>query len=689
MSNSRSYRIGIDVGGTFTDVVIAGGDRGIWFVKTPSTPEDPARGVIDGLALAAEELRLPLKQFLSNVSLLIHGTTVATNILVERNGAKVGMLTTRGFRDLLELRDGTKQRRYQLREQFPELLVPRELRCEIDERLRWDGAVEQPISSAEVDGVLESLRSQGVESLVVCFLHSHRSGIHESMVRDRLHAIDWDPYLSLSHEVLGKIGEYERLSTASVNAYIGPGLRQYLERLAIDVKLSGLHTPMLIMQSNGGVLPAAAAVKKAVGAVTSGPAGGAMSGVLFARSLGLDKVVTYDTGGTSTDVCIIENGHPVEVQAKELADSRISIPTVEINPLAVGGGSIARLSLGGILDIGPRSARARPGPACFGYGGVEPTLTDANVVLGYVSTDTFLGGRMKLSREAAAKAIQDHIATPLGVTTEEAAMAIHAIANSRVAEGVRLATVKRGSDPRDYALISFGGAGGLHADAVAQELQMPTAIIPRQASVLSALGFLAADVRHDFQRPMDLALIDAAPETLQGVMEEMALAGRLALAESGFADEDIAFRRLLDCRYTKQVHSVPIAVSPEDLATGPLHIAKLFEAEYRRLYGHAHSLDQVVVDTVRLSALGKLPQILMPDLPAAKDSNPFAAQRGARRIYLGAWCDAPVYWFDDLAPGMVIEGPALIDSASTSVLVLPDRFALVDKTGTLNIQNHV
>lgn len=678
-------RIGVDVGGTFTDLVVADSSRGVWFVKTPSTPDDPSVGVVDGLKLIARELSLPLEEVLKQVEVFIHGTTVATNILMQRNGARIGLLTTAGFRDLLELRDGTKTGRYQLREKFPEMLVPRPRRLEVDERVRWDGSIETAIEPDEVDAAIRALMDEGVEAVVACFLHSHQYPHHERLVRERAQALGCDAYLTLSHEILPREGEYNRLSTAVVNAYVGPGLSRYLQRLADDLAEKGVRAPLLIMQSNGGVLSAEDAARRAVGAVTSGPAGGAMAGVLFARAGAIERAVAYDTGGTSTDISVIEDGTPVETNIKVLADTRIAGSTIEVNPLAIGGGSIARIDSGGILDLGPRSAGAVPGPACFGHGGTEPTLTDANVVLGYISTETFLDGRMRLSHTAAATAVKTHIADRLGLSVEQAALAIHALATSRITEGVRLATIRRGADPRDFALLSFGGAGGLHANAVASELQIPRAIIPRQAAVLSALGFLAADVRQDHSRQISRKLLEIDGDALIAIIRDLEQKGRSAIRKDGFEDGQIYCRVVVDCRYERQTNSIPIEIEPGELEAGVATLGARFQQAYDGLYHHHHKLEQAVIDSVHVAAFGRLPTLELPASGATDDPDPSPARRGSRRIFLSEWIEAPVYWFDSIVSGMRIKGPALVDSASTTVLIRPGSEAGMDRIGSLCI----
>lgn len=678
-------RIGVDVGGTFTDLVVADPKHGLQFVKTPSTPSDPSKGVVDGLALMASVLGKDLQTLLSEAEVFIHGTTVATNILVQQNGARLGLITSAGFRDLLEFRDGSKAERYKLRVPFPEPFVPRPLRLEVTERIRYDGSVETPINQAEIETAIAELRKAGVESVIVCFLHAHRAPAHELLVRQKIVESGWDVYVSLSHEVLSKEGEYERLSTTVANSYVGPGLNSYLLRLKTQLEAGGVRTPVLIMQSSGGVLPIEDAGRKAVGAVTSGPAGGAMAGTLFARLNNLPNVVTYDMGGTSTDICIIENGRAVERQKTEVNNLKIGIPAVEVNALGAGGGSVARIDAGGILDLGPESVGADPGPACYMRGGTKPATADANVTLGYVSPDTFLGGRLRLSREAAVEAIQRVVGEPLGLSPEAAAYAIHQLATSKITAGIRLATVRRGMDPRDYALISFGGAGGVHANAVARELRIPRVIIPRQASVLSALGFLAADVRHDLQRTVSLSLSGLDVDRLRGIFEELEEQGRSWLKRDGFSDEQIRSTLTIDCRYSRQIHSIPVAIEWRDLKGGPEQLQRKFEAAYEALYHHSHAGEIGVIDNCRLAVFGELPKLELPIVERSEEPSPASAYKGKRAIYLGEWMDADVYWFDDLKNGMQVVGPALIDSASTTILVLPGSIAEVDTYGSLCI----
>jgi N-methylhydantoinase A len=677
-------RIGVDIGGTFTDLACVRDDHALHTVKTPSTPEDPSLGVMQGLERLAAQMGTPLSDMLRATTLFLHGSTVATNLLVERKGAHLGLVTTEGFADLIELRDGSKQNRYDIRSPFPEPLIGRPLRTEVRERVAPDGAVECALDEEGVRDALDRLRAAGVEGLVVLFLNAHRNGAHERRVREIVEDSDWAPFISLSHEVLAREGEYDRISTAAVNAYVGPGLDGYLRRLAARLAQEGLEAPLLVMQSTGGVLPLDEAVRHAVGSVTSGPAGGAMAGSLYARLGNESHVVTYDMGGTSTDICLIEAGQPLERQATQLGEVKIAVPALDISALGAGGGSIAWVDPGGILELGPHSAGAVPGPACHGTGGTRATLTDANLVLGLIAPDTFLGGRMRLDAGLAGAAIEEHVARPLALPVEEAALAVNALASTRIAEGIRANTVRRGLDPRDFTLFSFGGAGGLHAAAVASELEFPGAMVPREASVLCALGFLAADVRHDFQVALGRPALELVAGELEAAFAPLERAARATLAGEGFDASDIRFVRQADCRYMRQVYTVPVDVPATGDVMDPMHLVERFESAYENLYQHRHDRQSLVVDGCRLTAYGALPSIeLEPAAPG--DADPSAAARGSRAVYSGSWEDTPVYWFDRLAPGMRLDGPALVDSESTTVVVPRGLGAVVDVHGSLQI----
>ncbi|MEE1554611.1 MAG: hydantoinase/oxoprolinase family protein, partial [Alphaproteobacteria bacterium] len=493
------YRVGIDVGGTFTDLVAIDGDGKVTLGKTSSTPNDQSIAVMNGLSQVAEVLGLDLAELLARTERIVHGTTVATNALLERKGAKVGLLTTAGHRDVLEMREGLKPERYNLRLPRPEALVPRHLRLGVEERIKADGKIAVPLDDASLVKAIRVLKRKKVTSVAVCYLHSYHDNRHELATRTALTEALPDVDVCLSSEVLPQIKEYERVSTTVVNAYVAPILAGYLSRLEQALKVAGYNGPILIILSHGGIAPIAEAIRMAAGTVLSGPAGG-VSGARHAAGLvGIDDLIPFDMGGTSSDISLIVDGQATLASDRQIANSRIALPSLDIVTLGAGGGSIARVGAGRLLEVGPQSAGAIPGPACYGSGGTEPTVTDASMVLGYLDPDNFLGGRAKLDLDAAQAALE-RLGDALGISGVRAAEGVHRVVNTQMAEGVRLATVRRGVDPRRFALLAFGGAAGLHGTEMARQLNLGRVVVPRIASVLSAWGMLATELRLEVTR---------------------------------------------------------------------------------------------------------------------------------------------------------------------------------------------
>src|SRR5215471_18606537 len=484
---------------------------------------------------ASETLRLELARLMAQTERIVHGTTVATNALIERSGAKVGLLTTEGHRDVIEMREGLKDDRYNLRLPLPEQLVPRRLRLGVRERLRADGRVEIPLDPASLYRALDELAEAGVEAVAVYYLHAYRDPRHERATGKAIERRLPGRYVSLSSDVLPQIKEYERVSTTVVNAYVGPALSRYLLQLEQRLAEAGYGGPTLIIQSHGGVAPIEESGRLAAGAVLSGPAGGVAGSVYAARLLGEDNLIPFDMGGTSTDISLIVGGRPSLATSRRIAGHTIALGSLDIASIGAGGGSIARVDAGGILHVGPESAGAVPGPACYGTGGGVATVTDADLVLGYLDPASFLGGRRHLDREAAELAV-DRIAAALGIDRFAAARGIHRVVNTTMAEGVRLVSVRRGVDPRRFALLAFGGAAGLHATDIARQLGLKRVVVPRVAPVLSAWGMLATDLRFEVARSHvgdPRSLDGAALERLFKDMEAEGLARLRAAPGSG------------------------------------------------------------------------------------------------------------------------------------------------------------
>jgi N-methylhydantoinase A len=675
------YRIGIDVGGTFTDLV-AVDDRGrTTLAKTASTPDDPSVGVMDGLRLLAQTLGCDLATLLADTERIVHGTTVATNALIERKGAKTGLMTTAGHRDVVEMREGLKDDRYDLRQPPPEPLVPRRLRLGVAERLRADGRIETPLDPASLDHAIAALQRAGVEAVAVAYLHAWCDPAHERATREALARALPDAYVSLSSEVLPQIKEFERISTTIVNAYVGPVLARYLGRLQGRLAASGYRGPILIIQSHGGVMPIAEAGRLAAGAVLSGPAGGVAGSVHAARLQGLANLIPFDMGGTSTDISLIVKGVPALAQGRKIAGERIALNSLDIVSIGAGGGSIARVDRGGILHVGPDSAGAVPGPACYGLGGGAATVTDANLVLGYLDPARFLGGRRFLDRAAAERAL-DGIAASLGVDRVAAASGIHRIVNTTMAEGVRLVSVRRGVDPRRFALLAFGGAAGLHATAIARQLDLQRVVVPRVAAVLSAWGMLATDLRFEIARTHigDAGALDGA--AVKRFYAEMAAEG-LARLHVSFAGP-VRASRSADMRYGEQVFEITVPLDDVDWSvTDPLpQIVARFHRRHEELYTYSLPEQEAVLVNARVAISGLLSSLPQePELPSC----PPAPPRGERRIYIDDWITAPVWDFDALAPDQRLTGPAIVEGAMTTVLLHPGDEAAVTPQGWLDI----
>jgi N-methylhydantoinase A len=634
-----------------------------------------------GLDRMAELLHLPPAELLGRTERIVHGTTVATNALLEHKGAKVGLLTTEGHRDVIEMREGLKDDRYNLRMPPPRQLVPRALRLGVTERMRADGTIETPLDRTSLATSIETLKRAGVEAVAVCYLHAWRDPRHERETAEALAQAMPDAYVSLSCDVFPQIKEFDRVSTTVVNAYVGPALSGYLTRLEQRLTEAGYRGPILIIQSHGGVAPIAESARLAAGAVLSGPAGGVAGSRYATRLLGSTNLIPFDMGGTSTDICLIVGGEPALVSGRGIGGHRLALNSLDIVSLGAGGGSIGRVDTGGILHVGPDSAGAVPGPACYGRGGTEPTVTDANLALGYLDPAHFLGGTARLDA-AAANAALDRLAARLKVDRIAAAEGIHRVVNTNMAEGIRLVSVRRGVDPRRFALLSFGGAAGLHVTDVARQLDLTRVVVPRVAAVLSAWGMLATDLRFEVSRTHigDTARLDGT--AIKRLFAEMEQEG-LARLRASF-DGPVRVQRSVEMRYGEQIFEVAVPLDGIDWdADDPLpQIVERFHNRHEELYTYALRDQDAVLVNARAAVIGVLPGVPREPMLAAR---PDAPPRGERRVWLRDWVRVPVFEFDDLAPGQLINGPAIVESAMTTVLLRPGNRATVTPHGWLDI----
>ena len=676
------YRIGIDVGGTFTDLVAVDAAGRVTLAKAPSTPADQSIGVMDGLESLAAALGVELDAMLGQTERIVHGTTVATNALLERKGARVGLLTTEGHRDILEMREGLKDDRYDLRQPPPEPLVPRQRRLGVRERMRADGRIETPLDQASLAAAIAELTRAEVEAVAVCYLHAWRDDRHERLTAEAVRAAMPSAYVSLSSAVFPQIKEYERVCTTVVNAYVGPALERYLGRLEARLGEAGYRGPVLIIQSHGGVATIADAVHLAAGGVLSGPAGGVAGSPYAARLIGHPDLILFDMGGTSTDISLVVDGAAQIASDRRLAGQRVALQALDIVSIGAGGGSIARVDAGGVLHVGPESAGAKPGPACYGQGGTDATVTDANLVLGLLDPHGFLGGRAHLDRAAAEAAI-DRIAQALGVDHMAAAEGIHRVIDARMVEGIRLVSVRRGVDPRRFAILAFGGAAGLHVTAIARQLGLSRVVVPRLAAVLSAWGMLTSDLRYEVARTHigDASQLDAA--ALRALYDELEAEGRQRLAAASFAGA-AQVHRSADMRYGEQIFEVNVSLDGIDWDAADLleQLAAAFHRRHKELYTYAMPDQEPVLVNARVAVIGALPD---PPQEPALPHRPPAAPRTQRRIYLAGWQEGPIFDFDALAPGQTIDGPAVIEAATTTVLLRAGDRAQVSEIGWLDV----
>lgn len=680
--DTMTYRIGIDIGGTFTDLVAVDESGTVTFAKTPSTPEDQSIGLLDGLEKLAGMLDLSRADLLARTERIVHGMTVATNALLERKGAKLALLTTDGHRDVLEMREGLKPDRYNLRLPRQEALVPRHLRLGVRERMRHDGSVETPLDDASLAAAIETLKAEKVDSVAVCYLHSYANDAHERATAEAIRAALPDAYVCVSADVLPQIKEYERVSTTVVNGYVGPALQRYLRRLEARLDEAGYRNAALIVLSHGGVAPISEAIRSAVATVLSGPAGGLAGARHAAQLTGVENLIPFDMGGTSSDISLVDGGEIALASDRAIAGERIALPSLDIVTLGAGGGSIARVDGAGLLQVGPHSAGAVPGPVCYGRGGTEPTVTDSNVVLGYLDPSGFLGGADKLDRTGAEAALT-RLGEELGVSMVEAAAGVHRVVNTQMAEGIRLATVRRGVDPRRFALFGFGGAAGLHVTGLARMLDLRRVIVPRVASVLSAWGMLTTDLRYETIRTHIGDTEALQPETVRALFRGMEADGRGYLAS--WFDGEVTTSRSADMRYGEQVYEIDVPLDELDLDAPDLleRLKAMFEARHEALYTYSLPDRAPVLVNAKVAAIGRLPA--PPQEPEALPG-PAAEPRGTRSVYLDGWIDAPIYGFDDLAPGQEVAGPAIVEASTTTVLLRDGDVAVCTPRRWLDIE---
>jgi N-methylhydantoinase A len=684
------YTVGVDVGGTFTDLCLAGETGPLRFAKTLTTSQDPS----EGIAVALEELLRDAAVEPSAVSRILHGTTLVTNAIIERRGAKTALLATAGFRDVVEIGRERRYELYDLQVELPRPLAPRYLRFDVPERMLANGLVELELDREFVQRLANELFAAGIDSIAVGFLHAFTNPRHELEAREIIETVVPTVTVSISTEVAPEVGEYERLSTTLANAYVMPLVQQYLRSLQQRLDAAQLPDRVLVMLSSGGLAILETAAKFPIRMLESGPAGGAIAAASFARTQPRAELLSFDMGGTTAKLCLIEDGaarigDEFEVdriyRLKPGSGLPVRVPSVDMIEIGAGGGSIAHINSLGLVAVGPESAGADPGPACYGRGGTQATVSDADLILGYLDPDNFLGGRMRLDRSAALRALEEHISCRLGASVEEAAAGIHLLVNEQMANAARAAVVERGRDPRTLPLYSFGGAGPTHAAGVAASLGSPSIFVPYGAGVLSAIGFLGAPIAFHLVRSCLIAIETSPWSEIQDVTSELEEQGQELLGRAGVQPEDMTFGHTADLRHAGQGHAVRVALPHQGSESWRTQLRDGFEHTYVSLYGHQGPDVDLELIRIRVTASGTTPQLrLDPPKPPRATPRPIA-ERKAYFAIAGEFVETPVWERSSLPQGTRLSGPAIVQEPESTTVLPPGDNAHVTPEGALHI----
>lgn len=682
-------RIGIDVGGTFTDIVLIDDRRGkIHYTKVLTVPRNPAQGVLNGI----DKMLRIANASMADLDYMVHGhgTTIGTNALIERKGARTGLITTSGFRDVLEIAriERPDEGLYDMTVDTPEPLVPRFMRVEVEERIGAHGEVILPLDEASVVRAVTYLKEQQVETIAVCLLFSFLNPKHEQRVKQIAHDIYPEAFVSISSEICPEFREFERSSTTVINAYLQPIVERYIRNLVQMLCEKYGNVEVRIMQASGGAMSAETARDHAVNIVNSGPAGGAIAGAFIGQLVGDDRLMTVDMGGTSFDIGLIIDGVPRVSSEGKFEGYPVKIPAVDVHAIGAGGGSIAWIDKGGALNVGPQSAAADPGPACYGLGGELPVVTDANLVLGRLNAEYFLGGEMKLYPEKARAAIEKHIARPLRMPVEDAAYGIVRVVNANMVKGMAGSSIEKGFDPREFTLVAFGGAGPLHACELAKEIGMRKVVIPLYPGALSAFGLVTSDIRHDYVQTVAKPAVAVDPAELERAYAAMEVKARAQLAEEKIAGDDVDIQWTADLRYAGQAYELNVPVPHNGRLTHKDVQATIarFHALHQKVYAYSSVSDPVDVINVRLVGIGQVPDVRIPKRKRG-DKSARGARKGTRPVYYEGrgFIKVPVYERDLLKPGNLVKGPCIIEEIISSTVVIPGATARVDVWGNVII----
>lgn len=674
-----SYKIGVDVGGTFTDVCMFNQTNGDVMVhKLPSTPWDPSEAIGDGISQI-----LSLNNVIpEEIVYLAHGTTVATNATLERKGSKTGIITTKGFRDLIELARQKRASLYDVQVEKPVPIIERNLRKEVDERIQYNGNVFKAIDRQEVEKVVDELKLEGVVSYAVCLLHAYINPVHEKIIKEVIKERHPEAYVSISSEVLPEIREYERMSTTALNSYIGPIVGIYANLFKKRVKEMGMSLIPYINQSNGGLMSIETTFNNPIRTALSGPAAGVSGANYIAKLAGLKNIISFDMGGTSTDVCLIENNTPKLTTSKAIAEFPVKVPMTDVTAVGAGGGSIAWIDNGGMLKVGPESAGAVPGPISYSKGGNLPTVTDANVILHKLNPKYILGGRMKIDEQATYNAIEEKIAKPMGISTLDAARGIITVVNSNMARAIRVVSVERGYDPREFVLVAFGGAGALHAVNVAKDLGINNVMIPSYPGILCAVGLLVSDIRSDYVKTSISDFKSENIDIMNAKFKELVEESNKWLDEERIPKPQKQIIKNADMRYFGQNFELSIDIDYDEFNEENIEeIKALFNREHKREYGYCNENAAIQIVNYRSTALGKVSTIKFKEQPdGGEDSS--CAIIDNRDVFFeesSRYIDTKIYNRDLLKVNNVIVGPAIIEQMDATIVIPPGHTAKLDK----------
>ncbi len=687
-----SIRVGVDIGGTFTDLVALRPSGAVATLKIPSTPQDYGLGIIDGLRKLSDAAGFSP----GDIGDIVHATTVATNTVLEQKGARTGLVTTAGFRDILELKRLRIPVLYDLQYVKPLPMVPRHLRFEVEERLGPDGSVWRPLQEDSAQKIADQLAAADVEAVAICLLHSYANAEHElkleEIIRERLGG---DVYIARSSSILPEIREYERTSTTVVSAYVGPTVATYLDRLGASLRAADIRVPLRVVQSNGGAMSRQNAVRSPAHLLESGPAAGVIACARAASELGLDRVISLDMGGTTAKAAMIEGGKPARTTEYEVGAGinlssklvkgggyAVNLPFIDVSEIGAGGGSVVSIGNEGTINVGPRSAGAVPGPACYQKGGLEPTFTDAVVALGYLNQTALAGGQLPIDASLAREAIRNHVADPLGKPAMEAAFGVFSLAAATMTRAVKAVTTFRGRDPREFTLFAFGGNGPVAAFAVARELGIQTVMVPPAPGVFSAFGLPLADIEHEMTRSMVTPCVPANSDKIYSVALELKQRGALALEADGFRPDDMEFTHLVDMRYVGQAFELTVEVPANAINVDAALDA--FHAEHDRTYGHHSPDDMVEIINLRVVARGKHQSSNGGSLVHKSSPSQSGVQRTAFFGQQGMH-DVPVVAREDLSSSFA-GGPLIIEEYDSTCVVPPEASVRVDQRGNIEMR---